>query len=192
MPIAFPTPNRGPDFFYPERFFNQIDPAVDVTDLGLIGRPFDNQDCLAPGLPIWFEGAGRAVNLLNMDTEYMAPGFEDGSRPNPAIQGPVPLALAPAPVGVVDPIASTVRFGFVNQSISGVTKDNTGAVLGSCEVRVFRTEDNLFIGSTTSDPTTGAWTLPLWAGGPFFLVEYKTGSPDKAGSSVRTLVATQS
>ena len=47
------------------------------------------------------------------------------------------------------------------------------------------------VGDVTSDATTGAWTFAVTGGSPFFLVEYKTGGPDKAGTSVNTLVATR-
>lgn len=75
--------------------------------------------------------------------------------------------------------------------LSGVTEDSTGAVLGSCVVSIYRTQDKAWVGDVTSNPTTGAWTFAVTGGSPFFLVEYKTGSPDKAGTSVNTLVATR-
>jgi hypothetical protein len=189
MPIQFPPQDlRGPDWDWAGNL-QTAEVTYDTTDLGGIGRAFENQDCFAPGLPIGFDGsAPRAVNLRNPGFDYESP--EWFQRVNPAIQGPVP-ALSPTvqDYGQVDQSRSSFSYDYVRQQISGITRDSTGAVLGSCEVRVFRTEDNLFIGSTTSDPTTGAWSLQIWAGGPFFFVEYKTGSPDKAGASLRTLVA---
>ena len=75
--------------------------------------------------------------------------------------------------------------------LAGITRDSAGAVLGSCVVSIYRTQDRAWVGDVTSDPSTGAWTFAVTGGSPFFLVEYKTGSPDKAGTSVNTLVATR-
>jgi hypothetical protein len=107
----------------------------------------------------------------------------------PILKGPI------APVQVAAVELPKPRWqspaALVRQQISGVTRDSTGAPLGSVEVKIIRTEDNLLIGKTTSDAVTGEWTLQLWAGGPFYLVEYLVGSPDRAGTSLRTLIATQ-
>lgn len=185
MPIQFPVTQRQfdlSDLTIPWAKSNYV-AQVDVTNLGGVTRPFENQDSFGPGLSGNYSPVTR-VNLRNLDADY-----EDvtaASRPNPATQAPIPAHDC----GIVDPAKSTFSYDYVRQQISGVTLDSAGAPLGSVEVKVIRTEDTLLIGTTTSDPTTGAWTLQLWAGGPFFLVEYKTGAPDRAGTSVRTLVAT--
>jgi hypothetical protein len=186
VPIQFPVQQRHFDLFdlaVPWNMANFV-ANVDTTNLGDVELPFESQDSFAPGPPGDFLWNTR-VNLRNLGADY-----EDvtaGSRINPAVQGPV-SPLPPAVIGV-NPTASTFSYDYVRQQISGVTRDSTGAPLGSVEVKVIRTEDTLLIGKVISDPGTGAWTLQLWAGGPFFLVEYLTGSPDRAGTSVRTLVA---
>jgi len=76
--------------------------------------------------------------------------------------------------------------GYLNMSMSGVSKDSAGATLGSCRVMIFRTEDNSFVTETTSD-ASGNWSVGLLKGGPFFAVAYKAGSPDVAGTTVNTL-----
>lgn len=44
--------------------------------------------------------------------------------------------------------------------ISGVTRDSTGAILGSCAIILFRTADNSVAAQgITSDPTTGAYSI---------------------------------
>ena len=187
MPIQFPVTQRQFDLSDLTVNWSKANyvAQVNVTDLGGVGREFTNQDGFAPGLPLGFEGsAPGAVNLRNLGTDYEDVTVAD--RPNPVVSPPT----APD-FGIVNPARSTFSYDFVRQQLSGITRDSTGAALGSVEVRVFRTEDNLFIGSTTSDPSTGAWSLQLWAGGPFFLVEYLVGSPDRAGASVRTLVSAQ-
>ena len=72
-------------------------------------------------------------------------------------------------------------------TLSGITKDNTGAILGSCVVNVFRTSDNVFIGTTTSDAVTGAYSYSGIGQVDHFEVSYKAGSPDVAGTTVNTL-----
>ena len=76
--------------------------------------------------------------------------------------------------------------GTLNMSLSGVTRDSTGAALGLCRVMIFRTEDMSFVTETTSD-ASGVWSVSLLKGGPFFEVCYKAGSPDVSGTSLNTL-----
>lgn len=72
--------------------------------------------------------------------------------------------------------------------LSGVTKDSAGAVLGSCVVELFNTQADRSIAKTTSDPTTGAYSFQILVGGPFYVVAYKAGLPDVAGTTVNTLI----
>lgn len=75
-------------------------------------------------------------------------------------------------------------------TLSGVTRDSAGTVLASCVVDMFRTTDDTMVATTTSDGS-GAFTLTVSApAGPFYLVAYKAGSPDVAGTTVNTLIAT--
>lgn len=77
--------------------------------------------------------------------------------------------------------------GTLNMSLSGVSKNAAGEPLGFCQILVFRTEDKSLVAETVSD-AAGIWSVPLMKGGPFFLVEYKAGAPDVAGTSLNTLV----
>jgi hypothetical protein len=86
--------------------------------------------------------------------------------------------------GVVRAIRSTL--GTLNMTLAGVSRDSTGAALGNCRVMIYRTEDMSFVMETTSDGS-GNWSVSLLRGGPFFLVEYLVGSPDRAGTSKNTL-----
>ena len=72
-------------------------------------------------------------------------------------------------------------------TLSGVTKDSTGAILGSCVVNVFRTSDNLFIGTTTSDSVTGAYSYSGVGQQDHFEVSYKAGATDVAGTTKNNL-----
>ena len=82
---------------------------------------------------------------------------------------------------------SPVKTG-VSWSLSGVTKDSTGVALGSCHVDLFYTNNDVLVGETTSDPTTGAFSFLIGPNaGTFYLVAYKAGSPAVAGTTVNTL-----
>lgn len=72
-------------------------------------------------------------------------------------------------------------------SISGVTKDSTGAALTSCNVHLFRTADDSFVHQTVSNGN-GSYIIPASKELQHYLVAYKPGSPDVAGTSVNTLV----
>lgn len=72
-------------------------------------------------------------------------------------------------------------------SLSGVTRDSTGVALGNCDVRLFQTGSDIEVGQTTSDGSGNfAFSLGNNAGF-FYLVAYKPGAPDVAGTTVNTL-----
>ena len=98
------------------------------------------------------------------------------------------------------PMAPTLFGNFIQvkgqpttYTISGVTKDSTGAILGSCTVRIFETGTDIEWSVVTSDPV-GAYTavVPGKAGMTFYAVAYKAGSPDVSGTTVNTLVGVAS
>lgn len=72
--------------------------------------------------------------------------------------------------------------------ISGITKDATGAPLPFCDVDLIYTVNDVTYRHTQSD-ATGAYAFDVMAAdGPFYVVAYKAGAPDVAGTSVNTLV----
>lgn len=73
-----------------------------------------------------------------------------------------------------------------NYTISGVTKDSTGAALGSVTVRLFNTATNLLEQTTTSD-ASGNYNFVVDKTQRYYQVDYKAGAPDLAGTSVNTL-----
>jgi len=81
-----------------------------------------------------------------------------------------------------------VKIAAVNPGITGITRDKNGVALGNCIVDAFRNWDNQFIASTISDGG-GNFTVNPISSGPYYLVAYKAGSPDVAGTSVNTLIA---
>lgn len=74
------------------------------------------------------------------------------------------------------------------KKIIGMTLDSTGAPLGSCIVQGYLTATDAFVGQMTSD-SGGYYELPTaYSGQNHYIVAYKAGSPDVAGTSVNTLV----
>jgi hypothetical protein len=71
--------------------------------------------------------------------------------------------------------------------ITGVTRDSAGATLGSCEVHLFRTADDVEVEQVTSDGS-GNFTLNVVGlGQAYYIVAYKAGGTDVAGTTVNTL-----
>jgi Carboxypeptidase regulatory-like domain len=90
-------------------------------------------------------------------------------------------------------IPSTQKFGVAlgatTTSVIGVTVDQNGNPLAGCTVELFRTGGNQPIAGTVSDGS-GNYRFDQPGSGPFFLVMYLPGSPDMAGTSINTIVAT--
>lgn len=87
------------------------------------------------------------------------------------------------------PIRSAPMSDYIQARITGITKDSAGAVLGTCSVKLFRTSDNAFLFETISDGS-GNYSFIIGEAGPFYVVSYKVGAPDVAGTTLNTLVGT--
>jgi hypothetical protein len=78
----------------------------------------------------------------------------------------------------------------IQVAISGYTRDRAGAILPNCEVHLYRTLDDLEMDETTSD-AAGYYefrsAIPVET---YYVVAYKAGSPDVAGTTLNTLVGT--
>lgn len=79
-------------------------------------------------------------------------------------------------------------FSTKNEQITGVSRDNAGAALGSCVVKLFRTTNDGLAAQLTSD-ASGNFTFNNPGSGPFYIVCYKAGSPDVSGTGLNTIVA---
>lgn len=75
--------------------------------------------------------------------------------------------------------------------IKGITKDSVGAVVANAIVQGFVTSTDAYVGEVTSGED-GTYTLgtETIAGVQHYLVAYKAGSPDIAGTTVNTLTST--
>lgn len=170
MPIQFPLPERGNPF---DRWKWQVRPRLNPLqqknpNLGHVGMPF-NASKLAPGLP---RPDSIGKNVRNLGKMYQH-GERSGAMPNPIVK-------------ITNDVPHRRVQGSLRMVISGVSRDSVGATLGSCRVMLFRTTDRAFISETTSDGS-GNWSMEVLVSGPFFLVEYKSGSPDVAGTSKNNL-----
>jgi len=76
----------------------------------------------------------------------------------------------------------------LSSSLVGVTRDSNGVAVGSVRVELFLTAGDLPLMTAVSD-TTGNFNFNNPGTGPFYIVAYKAGSPDLAGTTVNTLRA---
>lgn len=148
----------------PERF--------DITNLAVVGQEFDAR-ALDPGLPVG--EIGRAVNLPSLGNDFEAPEWQG--------------RMNPVPIPVSDARFSVQQTGFSSFSLSGVSRDSTGAILGNCVIDLFLTGTDILQQSTVSDASGNFW-FSLMAPGPYYIVAYKAGSPDVTGATANTLQPT--
>lgn len=73
-------------------------------------------------------------------------------------------------------------------TISGTTIATTGAPIGECVVHLFTSDDNVWQQTTTSN-SVGAYKFYVRDGSrAYYIVAYKSGSPDRSGTTLNTLV----
>ncbi len=73
--------------------------------------------------------------------------------------------------------------------ITGVTRDSAGAALGNCDVHLFLTDGDTEVDQTISDGS-GNFSFRIGNNASrYYLVAYLIGSPDRAGTSLNTLLA---
>jgi hypothetical protein len=90
-------------------------------------------------------------------------------------------------------LLGSAAMGQKHHSISGITLNSAGAVVGSATVILFRTADDTKLDEVTSDPTTGAFTVTSPEDAvTCYLVSYQAGSPDITGATVNTIVTSYS
>jgi hypothetical protein len=186
MPIAFPRATGPVRSYIESKWWAQMTKcfdAVPAPNLGRIGYPLQTWQqggaagwSLDPGIGV---SPNRAVNVRRFSTMYQAP--DQTARVNPAAM-------------IDEQYDETKGFdrdlGQQSNRIVGVSRNATGVALGNCVVKVFATADDTLVASTTSDGS-GNWTAYPNAQGPYYFVEYKTGSPDVFGTSPNTNAATQ-
>jgi hypothetical protein len=126
----------------------------------------------------------------------------------PTIEYAVATAVAtPDPIALV--LATSTPGAITTLTIKGITRDVGGVVLGSCTVKLFRSDLDAILQTTTSDASTGVYKFQVEiqpaiygasiygqvgyaqtvAPTAYYIVSYKAGAPDVAGTTVNTLVA---
>lgn len=71
-------------------------------------------------------------------------------------------------------------------TLSGVTRDSTGAALGNVSMEIFRTDGSL-VSRTTSDGSGNYTSDPVGLGATYQIDAYLSGSPDRAGTTLNNL-----
>lgn len=161
MPIEIPQPLQGPDWNQPDTRW--VKPPVGYVTVNLA----DPGDDFTLESVITRVPSQRSPNLWVLSAPFEDPS--DTERPNE-----INRTLNEDEKITFSPHINTV---------SGVSRDSTGAFLGFCTIDVFRDVTNEYVGRTTSD-ASGNWSLVVGAQpGTFWVREYKDGIPDVAGTS---------
>lgn len=79
----------------------------------------------------------------------------------------------------------------ISKFIRGYTKDSSAVAIANATVQAFRTSDDFYLGQDVSR-LDGSYTCPVdvVAGTACYLVAYKAGAPDIAGTTVNTITPT--
>jgi hypothetical protein len=91
--------------------------------------------------------------------------------------------------GYGPPLQGSLPLPPTTLTISGVTKDETGAAGGGYTVYLFEMTTGVpVLVQTTISDANGNYAFSVGPGERYWAVDYKTGTPDKSGASVNTLV----
>ena len=161
MPIAFPLSSRD-SLPIRQWWLAQTTKAFDVVPAPNMGSPgsafgktsvgrFDPRS-LDPGIGVMPK---QAVNLRRLATMYQDPQQTSVVNPSALL-----YELYDQTVGYDRDL------GQQNIRIVGVSRDATGAALGTCVVKVFQTTSDLLCASTVSDGS-GNWTAYPNLPGPY-------------------------
>lgn len=202
-----------PDALYPMTFHQRLYqwPATGIGEVRLAGSPSVDKSYPPKEVPVgqmdWSAPPITAAPIFRIDDEVaplMGEQTLDAETPLPAKCIPfmefrtlyktspwVPTAF----VGN-NPYGGDTRKWFM----AGVTKDGVADTpLGSCDVIVMRVDKqvvnpdvraNPVVGVTVSDASTGAYSVQVAANVLHQVLAYKTGSPDRAGATLETVMPT--
>lgn len=162
-----PTDSHRPFFYHAvDEVLHRRDMQWNIWDRGAQQQPWADALLWPSTSMIAGDPATAAGGLVNQDASNMRrwahPSSDAGTDFNSGGQG--------------------------QKKIIGTTRDSTGTPLSSCIVQIFRTSDDLFVGQCTSDGAGYFEALTPYSGVAHYLVCYKAGSPDIAGTSVNTLI----
>lgn len=174
MPIAFPRATGSPRSCIESqwlRLATKSFDAVPAPNLGRIGARFGSNAASIAG-PV-----NGGVNVRRLNAMFQA--ADQTARVNPIV-----------PYTNNQLNGDDRVLGAQSERLIGVSRDAGGTPLGLCVVKVFRTLTDELVATTTSDGS-GNWTVYPNAIGPYYIVEYKAGSPDVFGTSLNTNASTQ-
>lgn len=77
-------------------------------------------------------------------------------------------------------------------TISGFTLTGAGAALGTCVVQLFRTATDALVEESTSDGSGVFSFNPVGLGQLYYVVAYKAGTPDRAGTTKNIIAGADS
>ena len=86
----------------------------------------------------------------------------------------------------------TANAGGESVTVAGITKDNAGVALGSCDVYLFRDNGNdtaTYIAYVESNAITGAYSFTVFPGSAYFVVAFKGGATPVMDVTYRDLAA---
>lgn len=176
MPIAFPLPRRGALFYDPKQMLRKPFYVEPVPNTAQPGTPI-SASMLSPGVA-FSRARQKQKNVRNLGSVYK--NVTANSYANPMGKARTDLRFW----------GRVLVYSGGNQEMRGISRDSAGSALGSCRVLLFRTEDNSFVKETTSDGS-GNWVMSVMSAGSFFVVYYKAGGTDLAGTTKNTLTTVQ-
>jgi hypothetical protein len=118
---------------------------------------------------------------------YIAAWAAAGSGASADATARIAASLAAATAIGIATNPSVAVVGVVH--IGGYTRGSTGAALGNCVVKLYRTSDDALVGQTVS-AVNGSYSIAAVSGVEHYMVAYLDGSPDVAGTTVNYLVGT--
>jgi hypothetical protein len=137
--------------------------------------------------------SGISPLLVRPDALVFYAPLLNGGSPEPDIIGRRNLTVTGATLATHPRILryaslpSVSYFRSTSVNIVGVTRDASGAPLASVTVKLFKTSDNSLVNSTVSDGS-GVYSFTVTPSTAYYLLAYKSGTPDVAGTTLNTLV----
>jgi len=105
-------------------------------------------------------------------------------------QLPLPLMMKVARFNRRLAVLKTTPLPTARWLLTGVTKDSTGVALPFCDVDLFTSTDDV-LRQTTQSNASGDYSFSVTIATQYYIVAYKAGSPDVAGTTVNTLSGTE-
>lgn len=147
---------------------------------------------MLPGYPCrdWQCRAARTWKDRNKFVSLWSRG-QFGGLGNDGSSAYIPVDVDYGGFGGYEPYSCDGEGTSISRFLRGFTKDSVGVAVANAIVQGFQTATDAFVGQVASGED-GTYTLPtdVPAGTQHYLVAYKAGSPDTAGTTVNTLTPT--